>query len=608
VNDIVASLLSRDRDDRPATANDVLVQLRAISGTANTAVLAVAKSRRPRAIAATAAVVVLLGAFGLWGAGRFSTVPPTNGSGPPVIAVFPLANISGDASKDFVAAGISESLISSLATLPTVTVLSRASVNEAQTRLASVPAVAKELGTTYLVEGSLHESAGTVRVSLNLVRRDRTVAWADSIEGRFDNIFELQSQLASRLAQALSVGVSAAQRERMSSAPTTNPEALSAYWQGMALMERRDVKGTVEAAISSFGVALRSDPRFALAHAGLGQAYRLKYIETRDPAWAQRAIEEAANALRIDPDRAEVRYVMGLTLSTTGRLTEATEELNHALAIQPNFEDARRQLGEVLADQGQIDAAVAEFQKAIALRPNAAAPYRAMGLALVRASRYEQAVAAFEQVVAREPDNFSGYQQLGTAYQFLGRVDEALVNYRKALAIRPSAPAYSNTGALLHQKGDFKGAVDAYQHAIEIRPNSSATRRNLGDALRRLGRSAEAKAAYLEAVRLGEADLKVNPSDPRLLASQAVYLHKAGQPASALERINAALARAPDNGEVLYRAAVIKALDGNRDQAMTFLERAVQMGYSRLQIRTDDDLASLSNDARYRQLATVEAR
>lgn len=606
LRDLVASLLSREREQRPSSAADVLARLRSISGAPDTLRIATAPRGHSVPLVAAAIVAVLLAGVAVWKL-RAPRADPGSPA-PPVIAVLPLTNVSGDAGKDFIAAGIAESLISSLATLPTVTVLSRASVKEAQTRLSDHQALTKDLGAAYLVEGSLQESAGTLRVSLNLVRRDRSVAWADSVEGRFDEIFALQSRLASMLAQALSVRVSAAQQQRMTSASTNDPGALSAYWQGVALLERKDVKGTIEAAISSFGAALRADPRFALAHGGLGQAYRLKYIETRDPAWAQRAIEEAANALRLDPDRAEVRYVMALALSTSGRLTEAREELNRALAIQPNFEDARRQLGEVLADQGQIDAAVAEFQKAIALRPNAAAPYRAMGLALVRASRYEQAVAAFEHVVAIEPDNFSGYQQLGTAYQFLGRNDEALANYQKAIAIRPSAPAYSNIGALLHQKGDFHGAVDAYQHAIAIRPNASATRRNLGDALSRLGRGAEARAAYLEAVRLGEADLKVNPSDPRLLAAQAVYLHKAGQPAAAMERLTAALANAPDNSEVLYRAAVIRALRGEPEPALAFLESAVQRGYSRRQIRTDEDLASLRNEARYRQLATVEER
>ena len=102
---------------------------------------------------------------------------------------------------------------------------------------------------------------------------------------------------------------------------------------------------------------------------------------------------------------------------------------------------------------------------------------------------------------------------------------------------------------MLHEAGDFAGAVEAYRQAIEIQPNSSATRRNLGDALTRLGRPAEAKAAYREAVRLGEADLKVNPTDARNLAALAVYLQKAGDAECGPRRAcDQALAAAPDDG------------------------------------------------------------
>lgn len=606
---LVASLLARDRDDRPATAGDVLSQLRAIYGTTGTGSLALPSA--PRRLVSMIAGVILLAAvagFGAWEIRRMAGAETPSNTSPPVVVVLPLSNVSGDSARDFVAAGIAESLISSLATLPSVTVLSRASVSEAQRRIKDQRALSKELGATYFVEGSLQESGGTLRVSLNLVRPDRSVAWGDSLEGRFDRIFELQSRLAAMLSSALSVQASAAERQRMTAPPTDNAEALAAYWLGTALLERVDVKGNVDASISAFGSALRTDARFSLAHAGLSRAYRQKYFDTRDGLWAQRAVDEATNALRLDPDRAEVRYVLALTLSTSGRLDEAVEELNRALGMQPNYEDARRQLGLVLADQGHVDAAVAEFRKAIALRPNAAGPYNAMGLVLLRASRYVEAVAAFEQAVRIAPDTFTGYQQLGTAYQFLGRTDEALDNYRKANLIRPSAGAFSNIGAILHEQGDYAGAVEAYQKSIEIRPNSAPTHRNLGDALIKMGRSANARAAYREAVRLGEADLKVNPSDPRLLAAQAVYLQKAGDEAAALNRLNLALATAPDNGEVLYRAGIVMALRGDREQALSLLERAVQKGYSREQIRLDDDLASLRVDARFKQLSTLEAR
>ena len=291
-----------------------------------------------------------------------------------------------------------------------------------------------------------------------------------------------------------------------------------------------------------------------------------------------------------------------MTLAGAGQLDEASAELYRALALQPNYEDARRQLGQVLAEQGNIDGAIIEFRRAIALRPTSPAPYSAMGVALIGASRYQEAVKVLSDAATRFPDNYHIYQRLGTAYQYLGNYDEAVANYRKALAIRPSAPAYSNIGATLHEAGDFAGAVAAYRQAIEIQPNSAATRRNLGDALTRLGRPAEAKAAYREAVRLGEADLKVNPTDARNLAALAVYLQKAGEPKAARTRLDQALAAAPETAEILYRASVLHALWGESELALTFLERAATSGYSRKTIETDDDLSSLRQSPRFKQL------
>ena len=262
----------RDRDRRPATAQDVLSVLRAISGSTTTGTFPLGRSRRPWRTAAAAASILALAGFGMWGARYFTVAPAGNTSAPPVVAVLPLTNISGDPSRDFVAAGIAESLISSLATLPSVTVMSRAAVNEAKLRARDdTGALTKDLGATYLVEGSVQESSGTLRVSLNLVRSDRSVAWGDIIEGKFEAIFELQSKLALALSNALVARVSASELERINIQPTSSPQALSAYWQGKALLERADVRGNVDAAVSAFEQAASLDAEVCPGSHGTGR-------------------------------------------------------------------------------------------------------------------------------------------------------------------------------------------------------------------------------------------------------------------------------------------------------------------------------------------------
>ena len=601
---LVTALLQRERDHRPASANDVVKVLKHVFGGDSTMLIARRQSRGAALALAATVFVAALGGYGAWQWQTVRSTAATTRRSAPVIAVLPLTNVSNDSSRDFIAAGIAENLISSLATLPSVTVLSRGAVAEARLRLKEHDALIRDLGATYLVEGSVQESGDTLRISLNLVRSDRTIAWGDSAVGSFQSIFDLQSRLASALTNALVVRVSASELERMNTQPTNNTDALAAYWQGKALLDRPDITGNIDSAIAAFDRAVSRDANFGLAHAALGEAYRLKYIDTREPSLAQRAIEEASIALRSDPQRSEVRYVLAVTLAGGGRLKEAVEELNHALAIQPNYEDARRRLGQILAQQGQIDAAISEFQKAIALRPESASPYTSMGLSLFQAGRYKEAADAFTKVTELQPDNGVAFQRLGTVYQQIGDKDRAVLNYRKALEIGPNAQAYSNLGVLYHQRHDYQGAVEAYQKAIELRPNSAATYRNLGDALLKLGSREEAMTAYRKAVALNEADLKVNPNDPFALASSAVFLAKAGSADQARARLDRAIKLAPTDNRVHHRAAVVRVIIGDRAGALESLKLALQTGFPRSAIAEDDEFESLRNDPQFKTLIT----
>jgi tetratricopeptide (TPR) repeat protein len=525
----------------------------------------------------------------------------------PVVAVLPLANATGTATNDYIATGVAESLTTSLASMNGVIVVSRAAVVSAAAINREPAEIARVLGTTYLVEGSVQLSGNRVRLSVSLVRPDRTLVWADSVEGLFDDIFALQSRLASALARALSVQMSAEDRARLAQQPTTNAAALAAYYRGRALLERRDLKGNTDAALAAFNEAIALDPSFAVAHAARGEALWAQFMETRDLTAAQEAITAGTTALGLDPNRASVRYSLAMSLAGSGRLDEAIDELQRALAIQPNYDDARRELGNALARKGRLDEAIAEFRKAIELRPNYWEHYSALGVNLIRAARYEEAADAFKHVVELQPDNYFGYQQLGATFQYLGRDLEAVANYERAIAIRPNAPAYSNLGGLYHRRGEYAKAVDAYKAAIVIRPNAAATHRNLGDAYRRMGRGADAQAAYKEAVRLTEIELKVNPRDAATLASSAVYLAKAGDAKSAEARLREAIAIAPNNVEVAFRAAVVYAVGGEINRSLDALERAVALGYSRADISGNDDFDVLKSSPRYAAIATQQS-
>ncbi len=520
----------------------------------------------------------------------------------PVIAVLPLANGTGDPANDYLAAGVADSLITSLASLPSVTTLSRSMVDEARARGKTPGEIARDLGATFVVEGTVQRADNQLRLALNLLRPDGTLAWADAVEGAADGVFGMQARLASALGGALSVQMSAAVRDRLNTPPTADADALDAYWRGRAMLERRDVPGNLERAVVAFNEALRRDALFVAAQAALGEAYWELYNTSRDPQWVDRAVQASQAAVALAPDVPAVRVALGVTLSNGGRHAEAVQELQRALAEQPSHDEARRYLGKALAGLGRLDEAVAEWRKALAIRPNNWQALNDMGRALYQAARYDEAEAVFLQLTTLQPDNVVGFQMLGTVNQVRGRSAEALAFYERAIAIAPVPQALSNMGALYHERGSYAKAVDAYERALEQRPNAAPTHRNLGDSLMRLGRVAEAKRAYRRAATLAEQARLVNPTDVQNLSSLAVYLEKAGESAAALRFLDDAVRRAPSDPQVWRRAAEVHAMAGRTAPALDALRRALDLGNSRTDAAKADEFASIRGDARFKAL------
>ncbi len=591
---LVASLLERDPARRLSSAAEVLGTLRALAGTPTTGTLPAPRTHVVRWVTAAAVLsaVSVIAVVGLMSSRLRDAAPST----PPVVAVLPLRNTTPDTSKDFLAAGLSESLIASLASSPALMVLSRAVVANAVSGAGDTSSAINGLGAEYVVDGSLQQSGDQLRVAINVVQGNRSI-WGGTFDGTIARVFDLQTQMALAVSEALSI------RPGAQPAPAAaNTKALEAYWKGHAFLDRWDVKGNVDAAISAFNEAVADDPKSSLAHAGLGLAYWRKYMETRDTESARASFESGTRAAALDPKRPEVRYALAVSLAGTGRRDEAVAELRQALVLRPTFDDARRKLGEVLAQQGKIDEAVGEFQRAIAMRPRFWGGYSDLGLALLNAARYAEAAKAFEQVVALQPDSYMGFQQLGSVYQMLGDAPKAIAAYEKSLAIRPSVGAYSNIGMLHHVNGDYARAVAAYQQAVALRPNFAGAHRNLGDAFQKMGRQEEARRAYLLAVERAEADLSVNPTNARTMAALAVYLVKAGRTTEALGRMAAALRIAPEDVQVRYRAAVVNSLAARPDAALEEIAAAIERGYSVRAVQEEEDFTALRGMPRFQQL------
>lgn len=589
---LVSRLLATDPALRPPRARVVADEIRALLAPPPLAPLPWRKW------AAVAAAVVAVAA----GAGWWATRPVVLDVRNPVIAVLPFANETGDSGNDYLAAGVADSLGTSLASLPTVTVVPRATVDDARGRHSKPGDIAADLGATFVVDGRMLASGTQTRLTIALQRPDGSSPWSEEVEGPSAGIFDMQTRLATALAAALQLQISPELRQRLTQRPTSNDEALDAYWRGRSYLERRDAPGNLQRATAAFSEALRLDARFMQAHAALGETYWRLYDSTRDQSWASKAVEASRNAVTLAPDDVAVHVALGITLQNTGRNAEAVDELQRALALRPNDDEARRYLGRALNGSGRRDEAIAEWRKALEIRPNNWQALSDLGLALYRSGRYDEAKVVYRTLIQQQPDNNIGYQMLGTVHQAAKEPDDALRNYERANEISPAGPTFSNMGVLYHERGDYARAVDSFRRAIALRPNSAPTHRNLGDALLRLGRRDEAVAAYRKAAELGEAARVVNPADVQNLSALAVYLEKAGDTRGADRNLAEALRLAPSDADVRFRAAVVYALAGRVDDALQALARAVDLGYSRASITTTDEFEALRTTPRFKAI------
>jgi tetratricopeptide (TPR) repeat protein/TolB-like protein len=615
---VVYRAMERDPTNRYATALDLESDLKRMasrvldgSTVSRFGVGAMSGPRRRPLMAtavAAAAVILALGAFALTGGRRLLSFGNGGGAGPPgphVVAVLPLLGSADDPQHEALAAGVSDALITALSKLEGVTVVSRATMLKHRDRKQDPDAIAAEVGASLMVDGSLQRERESLRVTLSLLRPgSKVVDWQQDYDGDFKNVLTLQREVAAAVAETLRLKLSAATREGIQKAPTTSVEALADYSQARAFLERPDVQGNVDRSIELFQSAIRKDPAFALAHAGLGEAYWRHYRDTRQSEWSVRASEAIATALRLDPNDAAVRYSLAMTYRGTGRLPEAIEQLRETVTVGPAGDDPHRLLGQLLAQTGQETEGLAHLQKAIDLRPSYSANHQALGIVHYNAGRYAAAIPPLKRAVELQPDSGWGYQVLGTAYHAMDDTTNARANYEKAIAFG-DAKAHSNLGALLFSVGDLEGAARSYREALKLEPNS-IKHHGLGDVYAIMGRKADARVEYTKAVDLCHEELRVNPRAAGTLSRLALAEAKLGRARDADAHMRDAVGVAPANSEVRFAEAILRVLTGEPDKALVALEQAIEHGYSRRRAAENPFLAPLRSRPRYSHLLTVD--
>jgi TolB-like protein/DNA-binding winged helix-turn-helix (wHTH) protein/Flp pilus assembly protein TadD len=351
------------------------------------------------------------------------------------IAVLPLENLSGDPSQEYFADGITDALITQLAKLHELRVISRTSIMQYKSLRKSLPDIARDLNVDAVVEGSVSRSGNRVRVTAQLVdaRADRHL-WAEEYDRDLREILGLQSELARDIAEKVRANISSEEQLLMARAGTVEPAAYESYLRGRSFWNQRTPAGLKQSTIY-FQHAIELDPRYAEAYSGLADAYTaLGYTSYSAPKDSFPKARELANkALQIDPSLAEARASLAyVKLYYDWDWRGAEEEFQRAVAVNPNYATAHHWYSVLLTAQGRHDDALSEIGRAHELDPLSVPINTDIGFELYYAHRYEEAISQLRSVLQTSPKSPLAHLWLGRAYEQKGMYPEAITEFEQA--------------------------------------------------------------------------------------------------------------------------------------------------------------------------------
>ena len=398
--------------------------------------------------------------------------------------------------------------------------------------------------------------------------------------------------------------IKAAERRKLNVRQDTQPAAYEAYIQGRGYLQEPGSEN-LDKAIAEFTKAIHIDPNYALGYAMLGNSYWLGFQQyTKPNDWVANASRNCQKALSLNPELVAGHVCIGRLLTGTGKYDQAVEQFQHAMAAEPGSEEALFGLADAYNHLGDFAAAEVTYKKAVALRPEYWSVYSWLGAFYYGQNRNSDAAAAFLKVTQLAPGNYLGYSNLAAAYVLEGRYSDAIAALKHSIELRPSLDAYGNLGytyTLMHQ---YPEAINALQQALKLDDHDWLNWGNLADALYwSPDRRGEADAKYRKAISIAISKLEVNPDDALTLAYLADYSAMIGDRQSAFQYLDKALKIAPLNGEVLFRAGIVHHHFNETDQALSYLKKAADAGYSRAVIRDTPDFGDLKEDPQFRSLA-----
>jgi tetratricopeptide (TPR) repeat protein len=610
VQRIIRRCLKREPQERYQTAAELVADLKRFRGDPTPAeIVTQTLPSAPRArrqwslkhrvlpVAAAIAAVVLV-----------ATLYPTlNRSETRHLLVLPFNCPGTDGETDILCTGLLETVTARLTEMRRFgSSLSVVPVSEVRgQRVISADMARRIFGVDLVVTGSVLREKSSIRVPIELVDaarlrqiRSRTIN-ADSATD-----FVLQDRVVAALEEMLDLEFGATERQALTVGGTSNAEAAGLFLEARGYAGKTPTEVHLSRAMSLYREALEIDPEYADAMVQLADACNQRYELKEDSIWLEHGKRYAQRAVALAPDLPSAQLAAGRFDLQDSMYESAIEHLRRAIDLDPLRLDAYMYLAQAYEAIGKPDLAETAVERAIRTGPEDWQTYYDLGKFFYDRNEWEQAAGYFREVVRLLPESSAGYTGLGSALFYLGDRDQARETLERGVAIGGGYEGLNNLATLEFYDGRYAEAAKLYERALELDDSDHLVWLGLGEA-RRFGGSApdDAREAYQQAADRASRRLQTDPGNTGLLIDLAgleLQLDQRTEAREIIDRLPLDEVTAPD---MMFALAEIFEVLGERNEALAWVERALQAGYPLQVIEDYAAFDALCADPRFGLLA-----
>jgi TolB-like protein/Flp pilus assembly protein TadD len=437
-----------------------------------------ASARQPRKY--TWIFVVIVGAalsVGLFFIGRYTGRTTTSAAGTELpaksIAVLPFESLSEDKSNAYFAEGVQDEILTRLAKVADLKVISRTSTQHFKSAPDNLPQIAKQLGVTNILEGSVQKANDQVRVNVQLINALTDAhLWAETYDRKLTDIFAVESDIAKTIAETLQAKLTGSEKTAMSKKPTANPEAYELYLKGRFFWNKRTA-ADLRKSIEYFNQAIAKDLGYAQAYAVLAQSWKLlpAFNGGAPNDYFPQAEAAAKKALALDDTSSTAHAALASLKGLNGfDYPGAIAEYERTLQLNPNDATARQWFAnDALANVGQTEREIAELKRAVELDPLSLVINSNLGVAYIHAGRLDDAIAQLRKTVELDGTFYYSHYNLAQALELKGVIPEATAEYQKTMSMTEDPVPLGMLGRLYGLHGQKDEALKILQKLRQSR-------------------------------------------------------------------------------------------------------------------------------------------